>query len=72
MTPLIVVLVTSRFVIDDSLTVGSLIALFPYVDKMWSPVAALVQAYPAITEGNVAPKRNFCLFKYSINYKRKT
>ncbi|MFK9090664.1 ABC transporter ATP-binding protein [Bacillus salipaludis] len=59
MTPFIVAIVASLFVIDGSLTVGSLIAFFAYVDKMRSPVAALVNAYPAIIEGNVALKRIF-------------
>lgn len=62
MTPFIVVLVASLFVIDDRLTVGSLIAFFAYVDKMRSPVAALVQAFPAVTEGRVALKRIFDFF----------
>lgn len=62
MTPFIVAIVASLFVIDGSLTVGSLIAFFAYVDKMRSPVAALVNAYPAITEGNVALKRIFDFF----------
>ncbi|MFJ7726635.1 ABC transporter ATP-binding protein [Neobacillus sp. NPDC097160] len=59
MTPFIVAIVASLFVIDGSITVGSLIAFFAYVDKMRSPVAALVNAYPAIMEGNVALKRIF-------------
>jgi ATP-binding cassette, subfamily B, putative efflux pump len=59
MIPFVVAIVASLFVIDGSLTVGSLIAFFAYVDKMRSPVAALVNAYPAITEGNVALKRIF-------------
>ncbi|TMV47409.1 ABC transporter ATP-binding protein [Paenibacillus mesophilus] len=59
MTPFIVVLIASLFVIDDSLTIGSLIAFFAYVDKMRSPVIALVQAFPAITEGTVALQRIF-------------
>jgi ATP-binding cassette, subfamily B, putative efflux pump len=63
MTPFIVAIVASLFVIDGSLTVGSLIAFFAYVDKMRSPVAALVNAYPAITEGNVALKRIFEFFR---------
>lgn len=62
MTPFIVAIVASLFVIDGSLTVGSLIAFFAYVDKMRSPVAALVNAYPVITEGNVALKRIFEFF----------
>lgn len=59
MTPFIVAIVASLFVIDGSITVGSLIAFFAYVDKMRSPVAALVNAFPAIMEGNVALKRIF-------------
>ncbi|MBY0121878.1 ABC transporter ATP-binding protein [Bacillus sp. S/N-304-OC-R1] len=62
MTPFIVTIVASLFVIDGSLSAGSLIAFFAYVDKMRSPVAALVNAYPAITEGNVALKRIFEFF----------
>jgi len=58
-TPFMVVLAGSLFVIDGSLTLGSLIAFFAYVDKMRSPVAALVQAFPAITEGSVALRRIF-------------
>ncbi|MFJ8258291.1 ABC transporter ATP-binding protein [Peribacillus asahii] len=59
MTPFIVAIIASLYVMEGSLTVGSLIAFFAYVDKMRSPVAALVNAYPAITEGNVALKRVF-------------
>ncbi|USK68596.1 ABC transporter ATP-binding protein [Peribacillus asahii] len=59
MTPFIVAIIASLYVMEGSLTVGSLIAFFAYVDKMRSPVAALVNAYPAITEGNVALKRIF-------------
>ncbi|MDR6120419.1 ABC-type multidrug transport system fused ATPase/permease subunit [Bacillus sp. SLBN-46] len=62
MTPFIVAIVASLFVIDGSITVGSLIAFFAYVDKMRSPVAALVNAYPAITEGSVALGRIFDFF----------
>ncbi|TJY40912.1 ABC transporter ATP-binding protein [Cohnella pontilimi] len=58
-TPFIVVLTGSLFVIHDSLTLGSLIAFFAYVDKMRSPVTALVQAFPAVTEGSVALQRIF-------------
>ncbi|MBS4201070.1 ABC transporter ATP-binding protein [Bacillus sp. FJAT-49732] len=62
MTPFIVAIVASLYVIDGSLTIGSLIAFFAYVDRMRSPVAALVNAYPAIVEGNVALKRIFDFF----------
>lgn len=62
MTPLIVVLVASLFIIDGQLSLGSLIAFFAYVDKMRSPVAALVQAIPAVAEGRVALKRIFDFF----------
>lgn len=62
MTPFIVAIIASLFVIDGSLSIGSLIAFFAYVDKMRSPVAALVNAYPAITEGSVALKRIFDFF----------
>jgi ATP-binding cassette, subfamily B, putative efflux pump len=61
-TPFVVVLTASLFVIDGSLTLGSLIAFFAYVDKMRSPVAALVQAFPAVTEGSVALQRIFDFF----------
>jgi ATP-binding cassette, subfamily B, putative efflux pump len=59
MTPFIVAMVASLFVLDGQITVGSLIAFFAYVDKMRSPVAALVNAYPSITEGSVALQRIF-------------
>jgi ATP-binding cassette, subfamily B, putative efflux pump len=59
MTPFIVAMSASLLVLDGQLTVGSLIAFFAYVDKMRSPVAALVNAYPAITEGCVALQRIF-------------
>lgn len=62
MTPFIVAIIASLFVIDGSLSMGSLIAFFAYVDKMRSPVAALVNAYPAITEGSVALRRIFDFF----------
>lgn len=65
-TPFIVVLVASLFVIDGSLTLGSLIAFYAYVDKMRSPVAALVQAIPTITEGSVAMQRIFEFFNVPI------
>jgi subfamily B ATP-binding cassette protein MsbA len=47
------------FVIQGDLTAGGLIAFFAYVDKLRSPVAALVQAFPAITEGSIALQRIF-------------
>jgi ATP-binding cassette, subfamily B, putative efflux pump len=59
MTPFIVAMSASLLVLNGQLTVGSLIAFFAYVDKMRSPVAALVNAYPAITEGSVALQRIF-------------
>ncbi|MFD2442470.1 ABC transporter ATP-binding protein [Bacillus sp. CGMCC 1.16607] len=62
MTPFIVAIIASLFVLDGHLTMGSLIAFFAYVDKMRSPVAALVNAYPAITEGSVALQRIFDFF----------
>ncbi|PLR98530.1 ABC transporter ATP-binding protein [Bacillus sp. T33-2] len=70
-TPFVVVLVASLFVIDGQLTMGSLIAFFAYVDKMKSPVAALVQAFPAVTEGRVALKRIFDFFSISATIKEK-
>jgi ATP-binding cassette, subfamily B, putative efflux pump len=70
-TPFIIALVASLFVINGSLTVGSLIAFFAYVDKMRSPVAALVQAYPAITEGSVALQRIFHFFDAPVTIEEK-
>lgn len=70
-TPLIIALIASWFVIDGSLTVGSLIAFFAYVEKMRSPVAALVQAFPVITEGSVALGRIFDFFNVSQDIKEK-
>ncbi|MHC0038245.1 ABC transporter ATP-binding protein [Pseudoneobacillus sp. C159] len=63
MTPFVVAMIASLFVLDGQLTTGSLIAFFAYVDKMRSPVAALVNAYPAITEGSVAWQRIFDFFQ---------
>ncbi|TWT14288.1 ABC transporter ATP-binding protein [Planomicrobium sp. CPCC 101079] len=70
-TPFVVVLVASRLVIDGSLTIGVLIAYFAYVDKMRSPVAALVNAIPAITEGNVALNRIFAFLYEPSNIQEK-
>lgn len=61
-TPFIVVAFGSLFVIDGSLTLGSLIAFFAYVDRMKSPITALVQAFPTIAEGSVALQRVFEFF----------
>jgi ATP-binding cassette, subfamily B, putative efflux pump len=58
-TPFVIVLAGSLLVIDGGLTFGALIAFFAYVDRMKGPVAALVQAFPAITEGGVALRRVF-------------
>jgi len=58
-TPLLVAFIASWFVIEGNLTIGSLIAFFAYVEKMRSPVAALVQAFPVVTEGSVAIQRIF-------------
>jgi subfamily B ATP-binding cassette protein MsbA len=58
-TPFIVVLTGSLNVIHGDLSPGALIAFFAYADRMRSPVAALVQAFPAIAEGNVALRRIF-------------
>lgn len=63
MTPFIVAMIASLLVMNGSLTVGSLIAFFAYVDKMRSPVAALVNAFPVIMEGSVALKRIFDFFQ---------
>lgn len=70
-TPFIVVLTGSLFVIDGSLTLGSLIAFFAYVDRMRSPVAALVQAFPAVTEGSVALQRIFDFLRIPSTIKEK-
>lgn len=53
-TPFLIVAAGSWFVIDGSLSLGSLIAFFAYVDRMRAPVAALVQAFPVVAEGGVA------------------
>jgi len=58
-TPFLIVCVGSLSVIEGSLSLGSLIAFFAYVDRMRGPVAALVQALPAIAEGSVALQRIF-------------
>lgn len=58
-TPFIIVMIGALQVIDGGLTLGSLIAFFAYVDRMRAPVAALVQAFPSITEGTVALQRIF-------------
>jgi ATP-binding cassette, subfamily B, putative efflux pump len=58
-TPFLVVLAGSLLVIDGSLTLGALMAFFAYADRMRGPVAALVQAFPAVTEGSVALQRVF-------------
>jgi subfamily B ATP-binding cassette protein MsbA len=70
-TPFIVVLVGSLSVIHGNLSLGALIAFFAYVDRMRSPVAALVQAFPAIAEGNVALKRIFEFFDTPVTVKEK-
>ncbi|PYI57249.1 ABC transporter ATP-binding protein [Paenibacillus flagellatus] len=62
LTPFLVVAVGCLYVIDGSLTLGSLVAFFAYADRMRSPVAALVQAFPAIAEGSVAMQRVFDFF----------
>jgi len=58
-TPFLVVAAGSWFVIGGSLSLGSLIAFFAYVDRMRAPVAALVQAFPVMAEGGVALGRIF-------------
>lgn len=62
-TPFIVVLAASLLVVEGQLTLGSLIAFFAYVDKMRSPVIALVQAFPTVTEGSVALQRIFAFLQ---------
>jgi ATP-binding cassette, subfamily B, putative efflux pump len=71
MTPFIVAMVASLFVLDGQISVGSLIAFFAYVDKMRSPVAALVNAYPSITEGSVALQRIFDFLSTPVTIKEK-
>ncbi|TSI05089.1 ABC transporter ATP-binding protein [Lysinibacillus sp. BW-2-10] len=70
-TPLLVAFIASWFVIEGNLTVGSLIAFFAYVEKMRSPVAALVQAFPVITEGSVALQRIFDFLTIEQSIKEK-
>jgi len=70
-TPFIVVLAGSLSVIHGNLSPGALIAFFAYVDRMRSPVSALVQAFPAIAEGNVALKRIFEFFDTPVTVKEK-
>jgi len=71
LTPFIVVLTGSLLVMGGNLTLGSLLAFFAYVDKMRSPVAALVQAFPAVTEGHVALQRIFDFLKTPAEIKEK-
>lgn len=70
-TPLLVAFIASWFVIKGDLTVGSLIAFFAYVEKMRSPVAALVQAFPVIAEGSVALQRIFVFLNIPTQIKEK-
>jgi subfamily B ATP-binding cassette protein MsbA len=70
-TPFFVVMAGSLFVIDGSLTLGTLIAFFAYVDRMRSPVSALVQAFPAIAEGSVALGRVFDFLAAPVTVKEK-
>jgi ATP-binding cassette, subfamily B, putative efflux pump len=70
-TPFVVVLVGSLFVVDGSVTLGTLMAFFAYVDRMRSPVSALVQAFPAITEGSVALQRIFDFLETDSSIKEK-
>jgi ATP-binding cassette, subfamily B, putative efflux pump len=70
-TPLLIVLVGSLSVIDGSLTLGALLAFFAYVDRMRSPVTALVQAFPAITEGSVAIGRVFDFLQTPVTIQEK-
>lgn len=71
MTPFIVAIIATIFVINGNLTVGSLLAFFAYVDKMRTPVAALVNAYPTITEGSVALQKIFSFFHTPSTIKEK-
>jgi len=70
-TPFIVVLAGSLSVMNGNLSPGALIAFFAYVDRMRSPVSALVQAFPAIAEGNVALKRIFEFFDTPVTIREK-
>jgi len=70
-TPFIVVLAGSLSVINGNLSPGALIAFFAYVDRMRSPVSALVQAFPAIAEGNVALRRIFEFLDIPVTVKEK-
>ncbi|WP_276356902.1 ABC transporter ATP-binding protein [Cohnella caldifontis] len=70
-TPFLVVLAGSVLVIGGHLTLGSLLAFYAYVDKMRSPVAALVQAFPAVTEGSVALQRIFDFLRTPSEIKEK-
>ncbi|MCI3921185.1 ABC transporter ATP-binding protein/permease [Paenibacillus sp. TRM 82003] len=69
--PFVVVLAGSLFVIDGSVTLGTLIAFFAYVDRMRGPVSALVQTFPAITEGSVALRRIFDFLGTEVTVKEK-
>ncbi|MCR2805822.1 ABC transporter ATP-binding protein [Paenibacillus soyae] len=70
-TPFLVVAIGSLFVIDGRLTLGCLIAFFAYVDRMRGPVAALVQAIPAIAEGSVALQRIFDFMAVPVTVREK-
>jgi len=70
-TPFLVVAAGSLFVIDGSLTLGSLMAFYAYVDRMRAPVAALVQAIPVIAEGSVALQRIFDFLATPVTVKEK-
>jgi subfamily B ATP-binding cassette protein MsbA len=70
-TPFLVVAAGSLLVMDGRLSLGSLIAFFAYVDKMRSPVAALVQAFPAVAEGGVALRRIFDFLNTPSDIKEK-
>lgn len=70
-TPLLIVLVGSLSVIDGSLTLGAALAFFAYVDRMRSPVTALVQAFPALTEGSVAIGRVFDFLQTPVTIQEK-
>lgn len=68
-TPFLIVAAGSWFVIGGSLSLGSLIAFFAYVDRMRAPVAALVQAFPVVAEGGVALGRIFSFLAEPVTVK---
>jgi subfamily B ATP-binding cassette protein MsbA len=70
-TPFVIIVISSYFVIKGNLTLGSLMAFYAYVDRMRAPVYALIQAFPAMTEGTVALTRLFEFFDIKPEIKEK-